>query len=347
MTTRSIRRTLTASSILFLAATASAPKPALADENGVSVWLPGIYGSLAATPQQPGWSLASVYYHTSVEDAAAVAISREITVGRFRPSITASLDATLKANADIALFSPSYVFASPVLGGQAAVGMMGTVGHASASVDATLTVTAGQLEIARSYQVTDTATGIGDLFPQASLRWNRGVHNLMIYGMTGVPVGDYDAKRLANLGTGHWSMDGGAGYTYYNPQSGREFSMVSGLTYNFENPSTDYRNGIDWHMDWGFSQFLSKQMLVGAVGYAYQQLTADSGASPILGDFESRVLGIGPQIGFIFPVGDMQGYLNLKGYKEFDAENRPEGWNAWVTFAISPAPASHPKVSLK
>ena len=29
-----------------------------ADEGGVSFWLPGIYGSLAATPQQPGWSLA-------------------------------------------------------------------------------------------------------------------------------------------------------------------------------------------------------------------------------------------------------------------------------------------------
>jgi hypothetical protein len=33
----------------------------------------------------------------------------------------------------------------------------------------------------------------------------------------------------------------------------------------------------------------------------------------------------------------LQGYLNLKGYKEFGAEHRPEGWNAWLTFAISPA----------
>jgi hypothetical protein len=44
------------------------------------------------------------------------------------------------------------------------------------------------------------------------------------------------------------------------------------------------------------------------------------------------------QIGFIFPIAaGFQGYLNFKGYKEFWAENRPEGWNAWVTFAISPA----------
>jgi hypothetical protein len=33
----------------------------------------------------------------------------------------------------------------------------------------------------------------------------------------------------------------------------------------------------------------------------------------------------------------MQGYLGLKGYAEFDAANRPAGWNTWLTFAISPA----------
>ena len=33
----------------------------------------------------------------------------------------------------------------------------------------------------------------------------------------------------------------------------------------------------------------------------------------------------------------MQGYLNFKGYKEFAAENRPDGWNTWVTFVIWPA----------
>jgi len=49
------------------------------------------------------------------------------------------------------------------------------------------------------------------------------------------------------------------------------------------------------------------------------------------------VVGVGPQLGFIFPVGDLQGYINLKGYKEFAAENRPDGWNTWITFVISPA----------
>jgi hypothetical protein len=77
---------------------------------------------------------------------------------------------------------------------------------------------------------------------------------------------------------------------------------------------------------------------VGAVGYFYNQLSCDTGSGNRVGCFESRVIGVGPQIGYVFPIGkEHQGYLNLKGYKEFDASHRPEGWNLWLTFAITPA----------
>jgi hypothetical protein len=37
------------------------------------------------------------------------------------------------------------------------------------------------------------------------------------------------------------------------------------------------------------------------------------------------VFGVGPQIGYIVPLGTThQAYVNLKGYKEFSAEHRPE-----------------------
>ena len=41
-------------------------------------------------------------------------------------------------------------------------------------------------------------------------------------------------------------------------------------------------------------------------------------------------------------MGNLQGYLNLKGYAEFDASNRPSGWNVWLTFSLSPAAATPP-----
>jgi hypothetical protein len=76
------------------------------------------------------------------------------------------------------------------------------------------------------------------------------------------------------------------------------------------------------------------------VGYVYKEIGCDSGSGDRVGCFQSQVVGIGPQLTFLFPVGNMQGYLNLKGYKEFAAQNRPDGWNAWLTFAISPAAPS-------
>ena len=185
--------------------------------------------------------------------------------------------------------------------------------------------------------ISGSATGIGDLYPLFTLRWNNGVNNYMTYVTGDLPVGDYNSASLANIGIGHGAVDFGGGYTYFDPQSGHELSAVLGFTYNLLNPSTQYQNGVDMHLDWAASQFLTKQIMIGLVGYVYDELSCDSGSGDRVGCFESRVLGVGPQIGFLFPLGSMQGYLNLKAYGEFDAANRPFGWDAWVTLVISPA----------
>jgi hypothetical protein len=90
-------------------------------------------------------------------------------------------------------------------------------------------------------------------------------------------------------------------------------------TYNFVNPYTQYRSGIDAHLDWAISPYLTEKL------------------HTALGGFRSRVAGAGPQIGFFFPVADRDGYLNLRGYYEFDAKNRLEGWTAYVTFSVEAA----------
>jgi hypothetical protein len=318
-----------------------ASAPACADEGGVSYWLPGRFSSLAAVPGMPGWSMAAVYYHTSVSASGNVAAAREIQIGRIPANVNVSLNANLTAQADLLLLNPTYTFATPVLGGQLAIGVTGLFGRSSANIDGTLTALVGPLPVTRTGSIGDSITSVGDVYPQATLKWNAGVHNFMTYITGDIPVGAYDSTRLANLGIGHGAIDGGGGYTYFNPAAGHEFSAVAGFTYNFKNTDTQYQNGIDFHIDWGASQFLSKQLFIGLVGYAYQQITDDFGQHPVLGGMRSRVLGVGPQIGYLFPVGDMQGYLNLKGYGEFDAANRPSGWNTWLTFSISPmAPIS-------
>src|SRR5262249_34059458 len=154
----------------------------------------------------------------------------------------------------------------------------------------------------RSDSISDSDSGFGDLYPQFALRWNAGVNNYMTYITGDIPVGSYDSTRLSNIGIGHGAIDFGGGYTYFNPQTGHEFSAVLGLTTNFKNPDTQYQNGVDLHLDWGASQFLTKQWQVGLVGYVYDQLSCDSGSGDRVGCFKSRVIGVGPQIGYIFPI---------------------------------------------
>jgi hypothetical protein len=326
---------------LTLAALIAVPRISLADEGGVSFWVPGFFGSLAAAPQQPGWSLASIYYHTSVSAGGDVGLSREFEIGNIPANVSAHANVNLNATGDLGFLIPSYVFATPVLGGQASVSMVEAYGRSSASLNGTVTGTLatplGSIPFMRSDSISDSTFGFTDFIPQFALRWNSGVNNYMTYVTGDVPVGAYDSSRLANLGIGHGAIDAGGGYTYFNPQTGREFSGVLGLTYNLINPSTQYQNGVDLHFDWAVSQFLTKQFQVGLVGYAYKDIGCDSGSGDQVGCFQSQVLGVGPQIGYVFPIGNMQGYINLKAYGEFDGSDRPSGWNAWLTLVLSPA----------
>lgn len=325
------------SSLIFSSAFADAP--ARADEGGVSFWVPGFFGSLAATPQQPGFSLGLIYYHTSVSSGGDVAFARQVQRGNISTNVSGSLSANLDAKADLMLAAPTWVFGTPVLGGQAAFTLLVPYGRMSTSVDATFIGAIGPFGFSRSGGVSEATTGFGDLTPQFSLRWNYGVNNFMTYAAGNATIGRYDQDRLANLGIGHNALDGGVGYTYFDPKTGYELSAVLGFTYNFENTHTQYRNGVDMHLDAAASKFFATHWQVGLVGYWYNQLSCDSGAGNHVGCFGSRVAGIGPQVGYTFGINESyNGYVNLKGYKEFAAENRPEGFNVWLTFALSPAP---------
>jgi hypothetical protein len=335
---RSSGRMLFGVSLAFIAA-AAAPTLAFADEDGVGFWIPGFFGSLAAAPQQPGWSWADIYYNTNVSASGNVAVARAITIGQFNPSLNINVNANLSGRGNIGFFGPTYVFATPFLGGQASASLIGAYGANQAALNATIGGTLAGIPLpTRTIDLQQTTFGFGDLVPQFAVRWNAGVNNYMVYITGDVPVGLYSSSNLANMGLGHGAIDGGFGYTYFDEKTGHELSATLGFTGNFENPSTGYTSGIDSHLDLGASQFVTKQFQIGLVGYAYEQLTPDSGCAPVLCPFESRVFGIGPQVGFIFPVGSMQGYINLKAYGEFDNNARPEGWNAWLTFVISPAP---------
>src|ERR1700675_2789300 len=108
------RRRLAVAAIVLAPAVMSYSNGALADESGISFWVPGFFGSMAATPQQPGWSLATFYYHTDVSASGSAALSKQITIGQFNPTINVSVNANIHATGDLGFLIPSYVFATPV-----------------------------------------------------------------------------------------------------------------------------------------------------------------------------------------------------------------------------------------
>lgn len=299
-----------------------------ADEGGVAFWFSGQFASLAAVPAAPGASLALIPYYYNGSGSGSKSFERGGT-----------LVAGVSSQGPLLLIQPGYASETKIFGGQPYVGLAFGGGRNSTQVDVALSPPSSGVQRAAS----ESKTGGADLYPYASLSWNRGVDNWMTYLTGDIPVGTYNSQRLANLGIGHGAIDAGGGYTYFDEQSGREASAVLGVTYNWRNPETDYKNGVDLHIDWAVSQFLSERWQAGIVGYVYQQLTADTystdgteGAlrAQLLGSFKSRVASVGPEVGYVFRVGNKPAYANLRAYWEFWAEHKTEGYAIFGTVSI-------------
>src|SRR6516225_11427579 len=159
-----IRGDLTA--VLFVCATfACSTNTSHADEGGVGFWFPGLFGSLAAVPQVPGWALGIVDLYNPVSAGGNVAAARQITIGNLPVNVKVNLNATLKAEPNLVLVDPTYVFATPVFGGQLAVSMAGAYGRSIAGISGTLTESVGGLTVTKQGAIEDGRNGFSDLYP--------------------------------------------------------------------------------------------------------------------------------------------------------------------------------------
>lgn len=288
-----------------------------ADQGGTPFWTSGQYASLAAVPPSPGWSASVTGYGYTGRVSGPV-----------RTRVHAAIDADARERSPALSAEIGYASEQTVLGGRPFIGLAAGVGGSAMTAGVSTAAGAGIAE-------SDTVWGGTDLYPVAGLAWASGNDNAMVYLTGNLPVGAYQASRLANVGLGHGAVDAGAGYTYFDPKSGREWSAVAGITYNRPNRAADYRNGIDSHLDWAASQALGTNGSLGLAGYVYYQLTGDSGSGARLGPFKSRVAAIGPEFGCQFSVGRQQWQANVRGYREFWARNRFEGYAVFAVLSTT------------
>lgn len=274
---------------------------ARAGENGRSNYVPGYYGDYAvAIAPKPGFYIYSTAYSyfgklESKDGASKVALDGVANLSGFQ-----------------------YVFAATRLGLTFAMAAYTSV--LDARVELQTTTPFGPFEI------VDEESGHGDT----------SFSPLVVYGKFAdiswsisqsifVPTGSYSELKAANVSRNYFSLDSVLSVTWLNPSRGIEVSLVPGLMYNFENPATKYKTGLEFHLDGMINFYLSDTFAVGLHSYVYTQLEDDRTNDIHLGNLRGSSAAIGPSLMWVPKQFGLQGKLVGKWLHEFYADERFQG----------------------
>lgn len=310
-----------------------------ASEYAKSVYPPGFRGSMSGlVPPTPGTYVSSYnyFYSGSASGAAAASVSLDHFGGNF------SLQTDLEVDAVTFIEIPNVLWMTPykILGGKLGFGAFMPIGWQDVTVDvnalATLTLPRLGVTLQKGVQlsVNQDTVEFGDPLALALVGWDRGNWHWNLAGTVSIPIGAYDKTSLTNLGFNHWAFDSTASVTWFDPHKGYEASVAAGFTFNAENPDTNYKSGTEFHLEGALMKHFSKAFAIGLAGYHYNQVTGDSGAGAVLGDFKGRVSALGPNINYNFKLGETPVFTSARWLHEFDAKNRMEGDTAFLTVTI-------------
>ncbi|AOF92481.1 transporter [Sinorhizobium sp. RAC02] len=293
--------------------------PVHAAEGGAGFYLLGSKGPAAAILPPPGVFFQNDIYIYSGDLGGGTELP---TGGKIAVGVDGS--------AIVEVPTVIWVLPEEVIGGHLGLSASLPFGWKKTSAEATRT---GPLGGIATGSVTDTVFTIGDPILSAFVGWEAGNFHYQVGTMVNVPIGDYQEGEISNIAFHHWGADVFAAATWLDPNIGLDLSGVVGMTFNAENPATDYRTGNEFHFEWAAVQHFNEQFDAGLVGYYYNQTTGDSGdgaARP----FKGEVAAIGATIGWNFKFGEVPISARIKYFHEFDATNRAEGDSVFLTIAM-------------
>lgn len=274
-------------------------------EGGSSNYVPGTYGDFGVAIA-PGARLTlknDLYYYNADGDGSIRSGRREFGV-----------DLKMGMNLTTLIFKTE----KELFGGTYSVGAVIPIIH----VDLKSRINTPDVRL----KLEDDTTGLGDIaFLPLILHWNRDNLHWSFSQAIVTPTGDYDVDSLVNTGLNYWSFDTNFALTHLNPDKGREFSFNLGYIYNTENSDTDYQSGQEVHLDMAFNKYISDSWAIGLQGFYLKQITGDSGAGAILGDFKGEAAGIGPAVLWNTKLGKKNVSFIAKWLHEFEVEKRLEG----------------------
>ncbi len=300
------------------AATAVLSSPALAVEGGTSFYLLGSKTTMAGFLPPPGfYGVLQNYAYTGSADIDFETAGVELSGG-------------VDADAYIALPTALWVMDADVLGGNLAFTVTTPFGgkRVEAGIIANLLNNQNELNAQRDNWA------FGDPVLGTTLGWHDGNLHYSIGTLINVPIGQWELGNPVNIGFNRWVIDTTAAMTYLDQTTGLELSGAVGVTYNFENPDTDYKSGTELHAEGAAMYHASHSLSIGVNGYALKQITGDSGSGAVLGDFEGQVFAAGPALDYTFMIGQRPVATNLRYFYEFGVENRMQGHAGFLNVAV-------------
>lgn len=298
---------------------ASIAPAAWAAEGGAGWYLLGSKGPAAGITPPPGVFFQNDFYFYSGDLGG----NRQLPTG-------GRLAVGVQGKAAIELPTVIWILPEDVAGGH--LGLTATLPIGWKNTDADVTF-AGPLGGSATGAVSDDIFTIGDPVIGGLLGWEAGNFHWQASTQINVPIGDYQDGEISNIAFHHWGADVSLAATWLDPTIGLDLSGVVGMTFNAENPATDYRTGNEFHFEWAAVQHFNEQFDAGLVGYYYDQVTGDSGAGA-RSDFKGRVAAIGATIGWTFKAGEVPISTRIKYFHEFAAENRAEGDAVYLTISM-------------
>lgn len=210
-----------------------------------------------------------------------------------------------------------YAPETKILGAQAAFSV--TVPYAYLRLSGEV---AGRIQGVHSVSNTD----VGDTAFTGRLGWKVSDSFSNALSLTAwAPTGGYSQGFNASIGHNRWAYDLLWSMTYLSPRSHLELSAALGYGINGVNQITHYRSGNEAHLELAAGKRLSPHWVVGLAGYAYHQVTSDSGVGDKLGGLKGRVLGAGPAVNYGTRIGSHGIAVGVRYYREFDAQNHFHG----------------------
>lgn len=337
--------------------------PAMAAENGLQRYSPGVGGSDMTSPLLPGWyfQVPLVAYHASklkgADGEQATAATPAVIPGTPPTVLDANLRSKVGIKTDTYALLPrfSYLSAHRWLGANVGWTVMLPVIKRKATFTATPLYAGSTVPSVAQSAVTDgintsfarlngSVDGLGDLEVSPLLHWEIGDHQQVTLAPTIVlPTGDYDATRRVNTGYGNFfTFRPSVQYAYIG--DGWDLGGRAVLSFNTRNKDNGYYSGNMFNFDWQAMAFVSEDIRLGVQGYFVRQLNNDtqdlSGFSStqvtalskeIIDGNKTSVNAVGPAVAWLRNGGEF--LLEGKFMKEFDARNRTEGQAFWLTLS--------------